>query len=240
MILLGFLVAVVAGAIAAVSGFGIGSFVTPFLFTWLDPATAVAGVAIPHALATLARLIGLRHEVHGPTFRQFGLASAAGGLAGALLQTRLNSPALTILLGLLLLLAGTSELIGRRVPVPATGPWRIAGGVLSGGFGGLVGNQGGIRAAALLGFSLTARQLVATSTASAILVDAARLPVYLWSSGGTMLRETRLIISLSAGVLVGTAIGVPLLARIPLPIYHRVLGGLLLALALWLLSHSIV
>lgn len=240
MILLGFLVAVVAGAIAAVSGFGIGSLVTPLLFAWLDPASAVAVVAIPHALATLARLVGLRREIHGPTFRQFGIASTVGGLIGALLQTRLNSPLLAAVLGLLLLLAGTSELVGRRLPIPAAGPWRLGAGAVSGAFGGLVGNQGGIRAAALLSFGLTTRQLVATSTASAILVDAARLPVYLWSSGATMLQQARLIFSLSAGVLLGTAIGVPLLARIPPQLYHRVLGGLLVALAIWLLRTTFV
>jgi uncharacterized protein len=240
MIPLSVLVAVAAGAVAAVSGFGIGSFVTPLLLTWLDPATAVAVVAGPHALATLLRLLGLRREVHGPTFRQFGIASAAGGLVGALIQSRIDSPWLTRVLAVLLFLAGSSELIGRRLPLPTGAPWRLAGGALSGMFGGMVGNQGGIRAAALLGFDLTARQLVATATASAILVDAARLPVYLWSSGNHMAEQLPLISALTAGVLLGTALGVPLLSRIPLHLYRRVLGGLLIGLAIWLARNSLV
>lgn len=240
MTTLAFLVAVVAGAIAAVSGFGIGSLLTPLLLLWFAPPVAVALVSVPHAIATAVRLYSLRDQIHGPTFRQFGIASAAGGLTGALLQSRLTSPVLTVVLAGLLTLAGTGELLGRRVPIPATRPWELAGGVLSGIFGGLVGNQGGIRAAALLGFNLTAGQLVATSTASAILVDLARLPVYLGVSGTTIAPQWRLLLVLSAGVLAGTALGVPLLGRLPAPIYRRLLGGLLVTLAVWLLFNTFV
>ena len=126
--------------------------------------------------------------MHVPTFREFGVASAVGGLAGAALQSQLTSPVLTIVLSALLVLAGTTELLRRRVPLPQTSGWRLAGGVLSGLFGGLVGNQGGIRSAALLGFQLRPRQLVATATASALLVDAARVPIYFLSAGPVIAR----------------------------------------------------
>ncbi|MGH7630937.1 MAG: TSUP family transporter [Gemmatimonadales bacterium] len=105
------------------------------------------------------------------------MASAIGGLAGATLQSRLGSTVLTLVLATLLVLAGSSELARRPVPLPQTPFWRLVGGVLSGIFGGLVGNQGGIRAAALLGFQLPARPLVATATAAALLVDMARVPI---------------------------------------------------------------
>ena len=174
---------VLAGAVASVSGFGIGSLLTPVLMLSMPAAEAVAVLAIPHALATAIRWVRLRADVDRPTFRQFGVASAVGGLAGAALQARLASTILTLVLGTLLVLAGTTELMRRRVPLPRTPFWRLTGGVLSGIFGGLVGNQGGIRAAALLGFDLPPRRLVATATASALLVDAARVPIYLLARG---------------------------------------------------------
>src|SRR5919106_2303221 len=93
-----FVVATVAGAIAAVSGFGIGSLLTPLLMLSMPTAHAVAVLAIPHALATAIRWVRLRKDIHGPTFQQFGIASAVGGLAGAVLQSRLKSPVLTIVL----------------------------------------------------------------------------------------------------------------------------------------------
>lgn len=223
---------VLAGAVAAVSGFGIGSLLTPLLVfcTPLTTAHAVAVLAIPHALATALRFARLRRHVHGPTFRQFGVASAVGGLAGAGMQSQLTSPVLTVVLSVLLVLAGTTELLGRRVPLPQTSGWRLAGGVLSGLFGGLVGNQGGIRAAALLGFQLPPRQLVATATASALLVDAARVPIYFVSAGAVIAESLQLLLVISAGVTVGTFIGVPILGRIPESAYRRLVGGLLIAL----------
>lgn len=232
-------VAILAGAVAAVSGFGIGSLLTPVLLLSMPTAHAVAIVAIPHAVATAIRLFQMRADVHRPTFRQFGIASALGGLAGAALQSQLASPFLSGLLGALLLLVGLTELLGRRVPLPPTPLWRLSGGGISGLFGGLVGNQGGIRAAALLGFQLPPRQLVATATASALLVDAARAPLYLLSTGEVMARALALIAVLSIGVTAGTFLGVPVLRHIPRGTYRRLLGGLLLALGLTLFTMAL-
>ncbi len=224
--------AVLAGAVAAVSGFGIGSLLTPVLvfLVPLPTAHAVAVLAVPHALATAIRFTRLRRDVHRQTFREFGVASAIGGLAGAALQSQLASPVLTVVLAALLILSGTAELLRKRVPLPRTTGWRLTGGVLSGFFGGLVGNQGGIRAAALLGFQLRPRELVATATASALLVDAARVPIYFLSAGSVIVNALSLLLVISAGVTVGTFIGVPILGRIPESAYRRLVGGLLVAL----------
>jgi uncharacterized membrane protein YfcA len=229
--------AVLAGAVASVSGFGIGSLLTPVLVFLipLPTAHAVAVLAIPHAVATAIRFARLRNDVHRPTFREFGVASAVGGLAGAALQSQLASPVLTVVLSLLLMLAGVTELLRRRVPLPQTASWRLAGGVLSGLFGGLVGNQGGIRSAALLGFQLEPRQLVATATASALLVDAARVPIYFFTAGPVIAGSVRLLLAMCVGVTVGTFIGVPLLGRIPESAYRRLVGGLLVALGISLI-----
>ena len=200
---------------------------------------AVAVVAIPHFIATGLRLAGLRRDIHWPTFRQFGIASAAGGLIGAALQARLRSPELSVVLGVLLIMAGGSELAQRRLPLPTTRFWRLLGGTLSGLFGGMVGNQGGIRAAALLGFNLSARELVATSTASAILVDAARLPIYLLTAGSAIVAAKGTVVIATIGVVIGTLVGVPALGRVPASAYRRVLGSLLILLGLWLLAAAV-
>lgn len=230
MVILIALAGVLAGAVATVSGFGIGSLLTPILMLSMPIEHAVAVVAIPHAVATTIRWWRLRADVHGPTFRQFGVASALGGLSGAVLQSVLGGVTLTIVLGVLLLLAGGAELVGRRLPLPPTPTWRLTGGVLSGVFGGLVGNQGGIRAAALLGFGLAPRALVATATASALLVDAARVPIYLVQRGDVIGRTTVFWLLLSLAVAVGTFLGVPVLERIPERVYRRLIGLLLVLL----------
>jgi uncharacterized membrane protein YfcA len=231
--------AVLAGAVAAVSGFGIGSLLTPMLLVLMPAAHAVAVVAIPHAVATTVRWLRLRRDVDLRVFRQFGIASAVGGLVGAALQSKLSGPALTLVLAVLLLSAGAAELARRRVPLPPTPFWRLAGGILSGIFGGLVGNQGGIRAAALLGFQLPPRQLVATATASALLVDLARVPIYLMSAGKVIAEAAPLWLAASLGVTIGTFLGVPVLGRVPEQTYRRVIGALLVLLGLSLLVAAV-
>lgn len=231
-----FVTSIVAGAVAAVSGFGIGSLMTPLLLLWYPAHWAVALVAIPHAIASVLRWLRLRHDVDRGVFLQFGIASAAGGLGGALLQASLRSALLTAVLGILMLVAGLTEILRRPIPLPQSRGARLVSGILSGFFGGLVGNQGGIRSAALLGFGLTPTQLVATATASAVLVDLARLPVYLAKRGGMLAAEMPLIATAIAGVVIGTLIGVPLLGRIPAKAYRPLVGTLLVLLGLSLLT----
>jgi hypothetical protein len=221
---------VLSGAVAAIAGFGIGSLLTPALAITVGTKAAVAIVAVPHAIATIARLWFLRDAIDRQVLLTFGLASAAGGLAGAILHAAVSSPLLTVVLGLLLVFAGVSELTGlaRRLRFP--GPSAILAGALSGLFGGLVGNQGGIRAAALLRFDLSRDALVATATASALLVDAARVPVYLVTAGPEIARAWPTVVLLTLAVVVGTFVGAPVLRRLPEGVFRRLLATLLIVL----------
>jgi uncharacterized membrane protein YfcA len=234
---LGLLVlAVVAGAVAAVAGFGIGSLLTPAVGATLGIGTAVAVVAIPHAVATATRLWSLRDAVDLRILRSFGIASAIGGLAGAGLHGVLASPTLAVALGVLLVVAGTLELTGLNRRLILRGAASTVAGVASGLFGGLVGNQGGIRSAALLQAGLAPRALVATATATAMLVDAARVPIYLVSNGPQVAEQARLIVILTAGALLGTLLGGPILRRLPELAFRRILAIVLIALGIALIA----
>src|SRR5262245_56806436 len=103
---------ILAGAVAAVTGFGIGSLLTPLLTRQFDMALAVAIVSIPHFLATALRFWILRRDVDRRVLKSFGVMSAAGGLAGALLQHSSDSRSLTVALAVLLTFAGTAGLTG--------------------------------------------------------------------------------------------------------------------------------
>lgn len=231
---------VLSGAIAAIAGFGIGSLLTPILAITLGTKAAVAVVAIPHAIATIVRLWFLRAAIDRRVLLTFGLASAVGGLTGALLHAAVSSPALTVVLGLLLVFAGLSELSGLAGRLRFPGPTAIVAGALSGLFGGLVGNQGGIRSAALLRFDLSGQALVATATASALLVDAARVPVYLATAGQDMARAWPTIVLLTVAVVIGTFVGAPILRRLPEDVFRRLLALLLLVLGASLIAGAAV
>jgi len=224
------LAAFLAGALASVTGFGIGSLLTPVLALSVDTRVAVAAVSIPHLAGTALRFWMLKGHVDRTVFWRFGLMSAAGGLGGALLHTRASAPALTILFGALLLFVALSELRGWSRRMRLTGPAAWAAGATSGLLGGLVGNQGGIRSAALLGFDLKRDAMIATATAVGLVVDAARMPVYFALYRDEIAGLAEPIVVATVAVLAGTVAGRHILSRVPEHWFRRILAGVLAAL----------
>ncbi|MEX2244131.1 MAG: TSUP family transporter [Fimbriimonadaceae bacterium] len=96
-------VAVIAGMVASVVGFGIGSLLTPTLATQMDMKLAVAAVYVPHRAATAYRLWLVREHVDKSVFKSFGLTSAVGSLAGAVAGALWGNEGLGALLAALLL-----------------------------------------------------------------------------------------------------------------------------------------
>jgi uncharacterized membrane protein YfcA len=233
-----FAAALVAGAVASVAGFGIGSILTPVLAWHAGIKAAVAAVSVPHLLGTVLRFVRLRRDVDRGVLFSFGLASAGGGLVGALLHASASSPVLGLSLGVLLLFAGVMGLTGLAERLRFRGPWAWIAGAASGVFGGLVGNQGGIRSAALLGFGLSKEAFVATATAIALIVDGVRMPVYFGLQAEELAGMWPLILLAGAGVGVGTLAGERLLRRVPQPVFHRVVATLLLALGAFMVFQA--
>ncbi len=230
-----FLAGAFGGAVASVAGFGIGSLLTPAIATATGAKLAVAAVSIPHAIGTSIRFWRFRRAVDGRVVRSFGLTSAAGGIAGALLNTYSTSRALAIVFGSLLVLAGVSQVTGYAKRWRLRGALAWLGGALSGFFGGLVGNQGGIRTAAMLGFEVDKRQFVATTTAVALVIDAARVPIYVATETRELWNLSGVIVIATAGVILGTLFGERLLAKVPEQRFRTVVGALLLLLGLSIL-----
>ena len=225
-----------AGGIAAVSGFGIGSLLTPALDLRVETKLAVAAVAIPHFIGTSQRFWLLRQHVDRRVALGFGIASGVGGLAGALLHAWVSSRALGFVFGTLLLLAGVSEFTGwmRRVRWGRRAGW--AAGALSGVLGGMVGNQGGIRSASMLGFQVPKESFVATATAIGLFVDVARLPVYLATQGREIAALWQPLLVATVAVIVGTAVGTRVLRRLPQQAFRRMVAVLLVLLGIYVIA----
>lgn len=230
--------ALIAGGIASIAGFGIGSVLTPTLSVWVDAKLAVAAISIPHLIGTALRFRLLKGGVDRRVLWSFGIASAAGGIAGALLNAVFTSPALLTLLAVLLLFVAAGELTGFSRRFVFRGPAAWFAGALSGALGGLVGNQGGLRSAALLGFRMDRDTFVATATAIGLIVDAARMPVYFVVYAGELRNMATPIAVTIAGVVVGTLAGGRILRRIPENYFRRVVAIFLAVLGIWLLTRD--
>lgn len=232
------IISVLAAAIASITGFGIGSLLTPTLAIATGTKVAVAAVSLPHFVGTAIRFVMLRANVDRRVLWRFGVASAAGGLTGALLHRSLASPWLSVVFGLLLIFVAISELTGLARRMRFHGSIALIAGGLSGLLGGLVGNQGGIRSAALLGFDLPKQTFVATATAVGLIVDLARMPVYLATEGNEILDIWRIAAIATVGVIVGTLFGGRLLSRIPESKFRGIVATILGALGVWMLTQA--
>lgn len=228
------LVGLTAAGIASVTGFGIGSLLTPVLAIETGTKLAVAAVSIPHLVGTAQRFWLLRQHVDRHVLLGFGVASAIGGLIGALVHVWVSSRVLAVVFGVVVAIAGVSELTGwmRRVHWGRRSAW--AAGALSGALGGMVGNQGGIRTAALLGFDVPKESFVATATAIGLFVDGARMPVYLATEWREIAGVWPLILTATVAVVVGTALGARVLTRLRQETFRRIIGALLIVLGLYL------
>ncbi len=227
--------AMLAGGVASIAGFGIGSILTPLIASQYGMKIAVGAVSIPHVIATLLRFWRLRRNVDRHVFLGFGLMNAGGAFAGALLHEYVTSPVLSTVLGVLLVFAGTMGVTGiaDRIRFRGKGAW-IAG-AISGAFGGLVGNQGGIRSAAMLGLNVQGTSFVATATAIALSVDAVRMPVYFATASTPILKAWPAIVAATVGVVIGTLAGEKILRRISETLFRRIVSAILLAIGIFLL-----
>jgi len=229
------IVGILSGATATVVGFGIGSLMTPLLAIEFGTTTAVALVTVPHAAATAVRCWRLRAHVDRTVLVRFGLLSAAGALAGALIYTRVGPGPLTRVLGGLLVLTAVAQLTAWTSRRQARGPVVAVFGLLSGFFGGIAGNQGGLRSAALTAFGLSPLAFVATATAIGLLVDAARTPIYVWHSGAVLRTLWVPIIVAAVGVLIGTFVGERMLLGLSPRRFGQIVGVAIGALGIWML-----
>lgn len=230
------LVGILAAGIASIAGFGIGSLLTPLVAAQYGMKTAVAAIAVPHVIATALRFWKLRRDVDRRVLLGFGAMNAAGSLVGALIHVWVNNPILSIVLGILLVFAGITGVLGyaEKMRFGKRTAW-IAGAV-SGAFGGLVGNQGGIRSAAMFGLGVKGPAFVATATAISVAVDLVRMPVYFATEWKSIVQAWPAVIAGIVGVVIGTIIGARILRHIPENIFRRVVAAILLVVGTYLLA----
>lgn len=231
------LVSLVAGSTASVVGFGIGSLLTPVIAARFGTDLAIAAIALPHLAGGLLRGWRLRASIDRQVLIRFGTISAVTGLVGALAFARVSPAGLSRILGVLLVLTAIAGFTGWSERWRPQGPvaWILAG--LSGFFGGVVGNQGGLRAAALSVFGLDPVVFVATSTVIGVVIDVARTPVYLYRVDLGHLWV--LIAVMIFGVVAGTLAGERLLLGLSRERFRRIVSAAVGLLGVWFLIHAV-
>ncbi|RKY17014.1 MAG: sulfite exporter TauE/SafE family protein [Planctomycetota bacterium] len=236
------------------SGFGLGTLLMPVFALLFPMPVAVAQTAVVHGANNLFKVGLLGRSAPRVVLLRFGLPAVLAAFGGALLLGRLargevlaswhlgerlcQLTPLGLVLGGLVLLFASLEL------VPAFGRWRVPprwlplGGLLSGFFGGLSGHQGALRAAFLTPLGLSPEAFAGTQAVIACMVDVARLIVY-----GTVLKgalDTELDWTLVGFACVcaftGAFVGRRLMKKVTVGAVRKLTGVLLLVVGAALVS----
>lgn len=177
-ILLFFVVAFLSIVVGTVAGFGTSTIFLPMALFFLDFKTALVLVAIAHISGNIGAVTFFRTGLDKRLIILFGLPSIVLTIAGAYLVTFIPQLILEFLLGIFLLVFSVYSLLRPDFKVGATRSSTLVGGSLSGFLQGLLGIGGALRGAFLISYNLDKVKYVATISAIAVIIDAARIPVY--------------------------------------------------------------
>jgi uncharacterized protein len=188
------LVSFVGSGLTLFSGFGLGTLLTPVFALFFPIELAISMTAIVHFLNNIFKLSLLGKHANKSVVLKFGIPSLLAAFIGAyclsklsglpsLFQYHINEKAFDItpvklIISLLLIFFSLAEVFPSLMKFEFKKEHLIVGGLLSGFFGGLSGNQGALRSAFLIKADLAKEQFLATGIVIACMVDIARLTVY--------------------------------------------------------------
>jgi uncharacterized membrane protein YfcA len=188
------IVALVGSGLSFFSGFGFGTLLLPVMALFFDLQTAVFATAIVHFLNNVFKLTLVGKHAHWKTVIQFGIPSAVGAFLGAealnylahlqqplhfefwIIET--DTTFLGVVMGFVLIFLAAMEYSNALVRVNKAPRILWLGGIFSGFFGGLSGQQGAIRSAFLMNHFEDKQVFIGTRAALAFIVDAVRIFTY--------------------------------------------------------------
>ena len=249
------LVALFGSALTFFSGFGLGTILVPVFALFFPIELAIALTAIVHFLNNLFKLSLIGKNINKKTVLDFGIPSIIGAIVGAYLLTFISKMnpifeytfydhtfqvmPVKLTIAILLLLFALFEIIPKLSQLEFDTKYLKIGGLLSGFFGGLSGNQGALRTVFLIRANLSKESFIATGVVIACIVDVIRLSVY----GEQIFKNTELNYSLiiisTISAFIGAFIGNKLLKKITIVTVKYVVSVVLIIFS-FLLSLGII
>jgi uncharacterized protein len=227
------IVSLFASGLTFFSGFGLGTILLPVFALFFPLELAITLTAIVHLLNNLFKLLLTYPHGNKKVVLNFGLPALISAILGAFVLNALSelhalhnyelmghpyeiSP-VKLVIALLLLFFSLMELLPRFKKIQFDQKYLPLGGLLSGFFGGLSGNQGALRSAFLLRAGLSKEGFIASGVMIACMIDVSRLTVY--SGHFPDFNDARLLNMLLCAVLsafIGALLGNRLIKKITL------------------------
>jgi hypothetical protein len=242
-------VSLVASLLTFFSGFGLGTILMPIFALFFPVEIAVALTGVVHFLNNLFKLGLVGFKADKAVILRFGIPAVIAAFAGAFVLIRISGLdplysyvlwdrefyviPVKLVIAFLLILFSVSELIPLARDFQFGKKYMIFGGLLSGFFGGLSGNQGALRSAFLIKSGLEKDAFIATGIVIACLVDFSRLGIYLTGFAKPGIVENlNLVLIATLSAFAGALLGNKLLKKITL-------WGVKVIVAIMLISLSI-
>jgi len=184
----------VVSVLALFSGFGLGTVLMPAFALFFPIPVAIAATAVVHLANNVFKIILVGWDADWGVVFRFALTAALAAIAGAWLLGQLSGiPAITsyqiderihevtmvkLVIGILIIGFALFDLVPKLQKLAFDRKYLPLGGILSGFFGGLSGNQGAMRSAFLIKSGLDMKAFVGTNAVCGFTVDIVRLIVY--------------------------------------------------------------
>jgi len=231
------------------SGFGLGTILTPVFMVFFPVDLAIALTGIVHFFNNIFKLLLVGRHADKQVLLRFGIPAVIAALLGSWLL--LNIPDLKplfayalfgknfevypvkFIISVLLIIFACIDLIPYFSKLQFGKDKLPIGGVLSGFFGGLSGNQGALRSAFLIKAGLSKEAFIATAVVVSTMVDFTRLSVYAtrFSKSG-LIENMSLVLWATLAGIAGAYIGNKLLKKITLRFLQVTVACMLIVLSL--------
>ena len=234
VIILFFVIAFIAAAVASLTGFGSATMLIPFASLVIDLKQAIILVAFFHGFSNAFKLLTLRQSVNWRLMLLYGIPSILSAYIGAMLLERVNIQIISTAFASFIIAFAIYSLAQPKWSLPEKDSILVGGGLLSGFTAGLIGLGGAIRSMFLISTKLKKEVYIATSAAIALTTDLTRISVYV-VNGSLESQYYWYILPLIVIAFLGTQLGVRLLKRIPEMIVRRAVLAMLILVGVTIL-----
>lgn len=220
------LAALIAAALAAVSGFGGAAVLLPVLVAFFGMRAAVPILTVAQLIGNASRVWFNRRELNGRVVGWFALGGVPMALVGGYFFASAPLTQLTRLLGAFLLLVVVwrhlRPQLNRRFPTPAFAAIGAGSSFLSA----LLGSVGPIMAPFFLAYGLVKGAYIGTEALSTVVMHVTKLIAYRETSLLT-LRDSFMGLALGPVMILGSALGKRIVDRLPEKVFVAIIEGVL-------------
>lgn len=246
------LVSIVAFLVAILtffSGFGLGTILTPVFMLFFPVELAIALTGVVHFFNNVFKIFLVGRKADKAVLLRFGIPAVIFASIGAWILVHIPDAKplfsyqmfdkgfevypVKFIISVLLLIFATWDLIPYFQRLQFGKDKLPIGGMLSGFFGGLSGNQGALRSAFLIRAGLSKETFVGTAVVVSTFVDFTRLGVYATRIDQTGLTDNiPIILCATLSAITGAYLGLKLLKKVTLKFLQVTVAIMLIMLSL--------